>query len=83
MPSEPSCLTRFFRSFDLFGHPVELSYKGQSKYTTVIGGLSSIAIGMIIIAYFVDQLVIAFQTSPMIYTSNYNYDIVNGKLIFG
>jgi hypothetical protein len=45
-------LRRFVRSFDLFGEPVaQLNISGQSKFKTVAGGVISIGIWAVIIAF--------------------------------
>ena len=40
----PSKVQDFFISFDSFGEPVALNYKGNSSHQTAIGALLSIAI---------------------------------------
>lgn len=35
---------KFLKSYDLFGYPISLSFKKKSKYTTICGGILSLAI---------------------------------------
>ena len=32
-------LSRFIRSRDAFGHPIQLTYKGRESYNSVLGGI--------------------------------------------
>ena len=48
---------RFFTSFDTFGEPVSLNFKGDDTYRTAVGALFSIAIKLFIIVYAAQQLI--------------------------
>ena len=37
-------LTRMFSGFDIYGHPIEITYKGGSQYKTVLGALCTLAV---------------------------------------
>ena len=50
MSSKIAKAQRLIRSFDLFGRPVGLTYKGQRKFTTSIGGCISLILVLSIIA---------------------------------
>ena len=51
-----------YKSFDIYGEPVQLTYKGENKYTTTLGatltfifyGLMAIYIGFNLYFYFAD-----------------------------
>ena len=47
--------TTFFRSFDKFGEPVKLLYKGEDTYKTKFGALLSIVLNSIVLAYLVKK----------------------------
>ena len=42
------------KSYDAFGHPITVNYKGQEAYTTGVGCLLTLALTIICIFYFVD-----------------------------
>jgi hypothetical protein len=46
-------LGKFARDRDIFGHPIALTYKGNSTYKTVLGGTLTIIAGFAILSYFV------------------------------
>ena len=42
-------LMRMFSGFDIYGHPIEVIYKGDSQYRTLLGALCTLAVyGLII-----------------------------------
>ena len=49
MSSKLALAQRLIRSFDLFGRPVGLAYKGQRTFTTLIGGCVSLVLVLSII----------------------------------
>ena len=51
----------FLRSFDVFGAPVSLNYKGETTFKTFIGALFSIAIKIFLIIYASNQLLTLFS----------------------
>ena len=47
----------YFKSFDSFGEPISLNYKGDSAYSTGLGALFSIAIQVFILIFAAFSLV--------------------------
>jgi hypothetical protein len=47
-----STIAKFARDRDTFGHPIALTYKGNSTYKTVLGGTLTIIAGFAIFSYF-------------------------------
>ena len=41
----------FFRGFDFYGKNIVLTYKGDDRYRTHVGGISSCVVGLIVITY--------------------------------
>ena len=41
----------FVRSFDVFGEPVSLNYKGEQSFKTIIGALFTLVLKLFIIFY--------------------------------
>ena len=52
-------MLNWIREKDIFGVPVQLTYKGSSSYTTLVGGVSSI----IFIVSFATYAIWTFHTS--------------------
>jgi len=46
-----SKISRFIRNCDLFAQPIYITYKKDSNYRTIVGGISAIIIGFILIWY--------------------------------
>lgn len=72
---------KFLKNYDLFGHPITLSWKEKTFYKTVFGGLVSflIEIGFIILICFsISNLL----TNQYVQTSNYEITLIEtfGKL---
>mmetsp|Transcript_41523 Transcript_41523/g.54662 ORF Transcript_41523/g.54662 Transcript_41523/m.54662 type:complete len:94 (-) Transcript_41523:21-302(-) len=44
------------RSFDFFGHPVNLKLSGKASYPTLVGGFASIILRIVVLGYFCQQL---------------------------
>ena len=42
---------RFFRSFDKFGEPVKINYKGEDTYRTKLGAFFTILLYVMVIGY--------------------------------
>ena len=51
---------QFFKKFDLFGKNILLTYEGSSKFRTIIGGLFSFSIYLLILSYVILQLRVMF-----------------------
>ena len=43
----------FIRSFDMYGKNIVLTYKGDDKYRTHVGGFASIVVGAVIFSYII------------------------------
>ena len=54
-------LGELIKSKDLFGVPVQLTYKGQSSFNTLCGGCVSILIIVSLVPYFVVELDQAYR----------------------
>jgi mRNA-degrading endonuclease RelE of RelBE toxin-antitoxin system len=70
------------RSFDMYGKDIVLTYKGDDKYRTHIGGFASIMVGVVILVYIVFLFQVMFTKGDTNYskTSLYN-DLVNNEEI--
>ena len=51
------------RGCDKFGAQVSLNFKGETEYRTVCGGLFSLALRVLILAFFCMQLVAVIEFS--------------------
>ena len=47
---------RVFRALDIFGEPVTILYRGNSKYNTKTGAFFSLVVGVLLTAAFVINL---------------------------
>ena len=54
-------LINFLTSFDVFGEPVSLNYKGDTSFKTFIGAIFSIIIKSFLMIYAGQQLLILFS----------------------
>ena len=48
--------TRIIRVCDKFGHSMHMTFKGDSTYTTTSDGAASICLNLVILTFFVKQL---------------------------
>ena len=44
-------LQKFLTKFDVFGQQINLTYKGNEKYKTSIGGFGTIISGVLVLTY--------------------------------
>ena len=51
----------FVTSFDAFGEPVSINYKGDSTYKTCLGALFTICLKSFVLVFALTQLVALFQ----------------------
>jgi hypothetical protein len=51
----------FVRSYDMYGKDIVLTYKGDDKYRTHLGGFASVLVGGVILAYIVYLFFIMFS----------------------
>lgn len=49
-------LHKFLRIFDIYGKPINLTYKGSLTYKTALGGCLSILLTILIFAIFIMKL---------------------------
>jgi hypothetical protein len=45
-------ISKYITKFDIYGHPINLTYKGESTYKTLPGGLCTIFARITIMAFF-------------------------------
>ena len=48
---------KFFTSFDTFGEPVSLNYRGETSFKTFIGAAFTIVIKSLLLIYSVQQMI--------------------------
>ena len=89
-----SSLTSYIRSFDSFGEPVSLNYKGDSSYKTLLGAILTLCLNTFLLVYAADQLLalVKYQdptvTQYTIYEPRNENDAINlgetkGSIVFG
>ena len=54
-------LKKLVKSFDAFGEPVNINYKGDATYKTCIGGLFTIGLKSFVLVFALAQLVALLQ----------------------
>jgi hypothetical protein len=64
-------LKRYYRLADLFAYPVTLKYKGERRFYTNFGALTSIAIITVMVALVLIQLKTMFQMKQMNFQETY------------
>jgi hypothetical protein len=47
-----STFSKYITKFDIYGHPINLSYKGESTFKTFPGGLCTIIAKLMVLAFF-------------------------------
>ena len=70
-------ITKAIRNVDIYGKPVQLSYKGKEKYKTSLGGFFSILILLLLLSIFLYKLQLMIlrkntqiKKNSLIYVSN-------------
>ena len=48
---------QIIRRVDCYGHPINLTYEGQSTFKSLLGGLFTILTRMAILAFFISELI--------------------------
>ena len=66
------------RDIDLFGVPVQLSYRGEKKFRTVCGGCATITLIFVILALLTSKIVTelnepTYYNSPQIVQTSKNF----------
>ncbi|CDW86182.1 UNKNOWN [Stylonychia lemnae] len=51
-------LSKFIRNFDLFAQPIYITYKNDSNYRTVMGGLTALVFGFFLIWYIINEIIV-------------------------
>jgi len=57
------CKIAYFKNFDIFATPITLSYRGQTGFRSVCGGMMSILLGFLLLFVFIGQFSVFFYTS--------------------
>ena len=55
----------FIRQFDGFSRPIMLSYKNELKHTSACGGVVTIILGLVLLAYLIQAAVIDIFLQPL------------------
>lgn len=58
-------LKRYYRLADLFAYPVTLKYKGERRFYTNFGALTSIVIILVMVSLVLVQLITMFKRKQM------------------
>ena len=73
-------LTEFLKSKDLFGVPVQLTYKGERGFTSAVGGCCSIMLVLIAMLLFVTYSLDFYQNPQFSTSETVSYiDFTNGQ----
>ncbi|CDW76807.1 UNKNOWN [Stylonychia lemnae] len=73
---------KFIRNCDLFAQPVYMTYKKDSNYRTIVGGLSAITFGFFVIWYAITQIWLMVSGNYNISVSQIFSDIENDPISF-
>jgi hypothetical protein len=69
---------KFIRGFDMYGKDIVLTYKGDDKFRTHIGGVASIIVGVVILTYLAYLFQIMFTKADTKFsTSSLLNDVIN------
>ena len=50
-------MLKFFRSLDIYGHPIGVKYKGDTSYKTLLGSLFSLCTTSILLFFAVARMI--------------------------
>lgn len=56
-PHKSTIVGRIIRTCDLFAQPIYITYKKDSYYRTIVGGMCAIVTGIIVLWYFITSLI--------------------------
>jgi hypothetical protein len=48
--------TKMIRQLDMYGHPINLAFKGETTHKTLLGGVFTILANVIIVSFFIYQV---------------------------
>ena len=68
-------LSNIVKSMDIYGHQINLTFKGESTHKTVLGGIFTFIANVIIMAFFIYQLLSVISNTPSINNSFYSRDL--------
>jgi uncharacterized membrane protein len=74
-------LSKFIRSNDIYGHKIGLSFKGETTHKTILGGIFTIMANIIIVSFFIYQVLAVTSNSPIINNSYYSRDLTSDLTI--
>jgi hypothetical protein len=71
------------RKFDQFGEPYSLNLKGEDKHKTRVGGLCSVVINVLVLAFFVVRVVfMVSREEPRMYQVQQAVNLAEHKSVY-
>jgi hypothetical protein len=74
-------LSRFVKSLDLYGHPISLSFKGETTHKTLLGGVFTILANVLVLSFLIYQILSVVSNTPIINNSYLSRDLTNDPTI--
>jgi hypothetical protein len=60
---------------DIYGHPITLSYKGETTHKTLLGGIFTLIAILLIVSYFIYNLFSVIHNTPSVNHSYFYWDL--------
>ncbi len=79
--NKPGKLSKLLHSLDRFPYKPQLKYQGKSSYTTVMGGLYSVAMYVALAVFLLYQAVLVHQLSGMSTSTSVRYESDSNRSI--
>jgi hypothetical protein len=75
-------ISKYITKLDIYGHPINLTYKGESTYKTLLGGIFTILAQFLIISFFLYELMSVINNKPTITVTTQHIDLTNDETIY-
>ena len=75
-------VNRIIKDMDIVGVPVSLTYKNDTHFKSLPGGIMTIVIRLGIIAYFVQQLILLFSNNSTITNTYFRRDFNTDQTVY-
>jgi hypothetical protein len=72
-------ISKYITRFDIYGHPINLTYKGESTYKTFLGGSCTIFAKMIVLAFFIYELMSVVNNTFNITVTTKHINLTNDE----
>jgi hypothetical protein len=75
-------ISKYITKIDIYGHPINLTYRGSSTYKTLLGGLFTMLVRFLVLAFFLYEMMGVIYNTPSIIVTTQHIDLTNDGTIY-